>query len=158
MLEKNIIKKKQNKIEKDEGENIMSVDTQYVMVAIIDLIICITLAYIGLSREMSTVKFFGLLTLATCLSLFIVIVSAENIKRTDNIDTYNVSVASIQNIERQTSGDRVKYTDDSGNKNKVVISATAYDSDKTYIEMKRYKWWFLYEDNNVLHIKLNQEK
>lgn len=136
----------------------MNVDTLYVMVAIIDLIICITLAYIGLSREMNTVKFFGLLTLATCLSLFIVIVSAENIKRTDNIDTYNVSVASIQNIERQTSGDRVKYTDDSGNKNKVVISATAYDSDKTYIEMKRYKWWFLYEDNNVLHIKLNQEK
>ena len=127
------------------------------MVAIIDLIICITLAYIGLSREMSTVKFFGLLTLATCLSLFIVIVSAENIKRTDNIDTYNVSVASIQNIERQTSGDRVKYTDDSGNKNKVVISATAYDSDKTYIEMKRYKWWFLYEDKNVLHMGLNYE-
>lgn len=135
----------------------MSVDTLYVMVAIIDLIICITLAYIGLSREMSTVKFFGLLTLATCLSLFIVIVSAEKIKRTDNIDTYNVSVASIQNIERQTSGDRVKYTDDSGNKNKVVISATAYDSDKTYIEMKRYKWWFLYEDKNVLHMGLNYE-
>jgi hypothetical protein len=135
----------------------MSVDTLYVMVAIIDLIICITLAYIGLSREMSTVKFFGLLTLATCLSLFIVIVSAENIKRTDNIDTYNVSVASIQNIERQTSGDRVKYTDDSGNKNKVVISATAYDSDKTYIEMKRYKWWFLYEDKNILHMGLNYE-
>lgn len=135
----------------------MSVDTLYVMVAIIDLIICITLAYIGLSREMSTVKFFGLLTLATCLSLFIVIVSAENIKRTDNIDTYNVSVASIQNIERQTSGDRVKYTDDSGNKNKVVISATAYNSDKTYIEMKRYKWWFLYEDKNILHMGLNYE-
>lgn len=135
----------------------MNVDTLYVMVAIIDLIICITLAYIGLSREMNTVKFFGLLTLATCLSLFIVIVSAENIKRTDNIDTYNVSVASIQNIERQTSGDRVKYTDDSGNKNKVVISATAYDSDKTYIEMKRYKWWFLYEDKNILHMGLNYE-
>lgn len=135
----------------------MNVDTLYVMVAIIDLIICITLAYIGLSREMNTVKFFGLLTLATCLSLFIVIVSAENIKRTDNIDTYNVSVASIQNIERQTSGDRVKYTDDSGNKNKVVISATAYDYDKTYIEMKRYKWWFLYEDKNVLHMGLNYE-
>ena len=135
----------------------MNVDTLYVMVSIIDLIICITLAYIGLSREMNTVKFFGLLTLATCLSLFIVIVSAENIKRTDNIDTYNVSVASIQNIERQTSGDRVKYTDDSGNKNKVVISATEYDSDKTYIEMKRYKWWFLYEDKNVLHMGLNYE-
>lgn len=135
----------------------MNVDTLYVMVAIIDLIICITLAYIGLSREMNTVKFFGLLTLATCLSLFIVIVSAENIKRTDNIDTYNVSVASIQNIERQTSGDRVKYTDDSGNVNKVVISATEYDSDKTYIEMKRYKWWFLYEDKNVLHMGLNYE-
>lgn len=135
----------------------MLIHSLYVIVAIIDLILCITLAYIGLSRKMSTVKFFGLLTLATCLSLFIVIVSAENIKRTDNIDTYNVSVASIQNIERQTSGDRVTYTDDSGNKNKVVISATEYDSNKTYIEMKRYKWWFLYEDKNVLHMGLNYE-
>lgn len=130
----------------------MNVNTLYVMVAIIDLIICLTLAYIGLSRKMSTAKFFGSLALVTCLSLFIINVPAENIKRTDNIDTYNVSVASIQNIERQTSGDRVKYTDDSGNKNKVVISATEYDSDKTYIEMKRYKWWFLYEDKNVLQL------
>lgn len=132
----------------------MSVDTLYVMVAIIDLIICLTLAYIGLSGKISTAKFYGLLTLVTCLSLFIVRVSAENIKRTDNVDTYNASVASIQNIERQKSGDRVKYIDDSGNKNKVVISATKYDSDKTYIEMKRYKWWFLYEDKNVLHMKI----
>jgi len=127
------------------------------MVAIIDLITCLTLAYIGLSRKMSSAKFFGSLALVTCLSLFIINVPAENIKRTDNIDTYNVPVASIQNIERQTSGDRVKYTDDSGNKNKVVISATEYDSDKTYIEMKRYKWWFLYEDKNILHMGLNYE-
>lgn len=135
----------------------MNVNMLYVIVAIIDLITCLTLAYIGLSRKMSTAKFFGSLALVTCLSLFIINVPAENIKRTDNIDTYNVSVASIQNIERQTSGDRVKYTDDSGNKNKVVISATEYDSDKTYIEMKRYKWWFLYEDKNVLHMGLNYE-
>ena len=133
----------------------MSVDTLYVMVAIIDLIICLTLAYIGLSGKISTAKFYGLLTLVTCLSLFIVRVSAENIKRTDNVDTYNASVASIQNIERQKSGDRVKYIDDSGNENKVVINATEYDSNKTYIEMKRYKWWFLYEDKNVLHMGLN---
>lgn len=132
----------------------MNVNTLYVMVAIIDLILCLTLAYIGLSRKMSTAKIFGSLALVTCLSLFIINVSAENIKRTDNIDTYNVSVTSVQNIERQTSGDKVKYTDDSGNENKVVIGATKYDSDKTYIEMKRYKWWFLYEDKNVLHMKI----
>ena len=135
----------------------MNVNTLYVMVAIIDLILCLTLAYIGLSRKMSTAKIFGSLVLVTCLCLFIVIIPAENMKCAGNVDTYNVSVTSIQNIERQTSGDRVKYTDDSGNKNKVVISATEYDSDKTYIEMKRYKWWFLYEDKNVLHMGLNYE-
>ncbi len=135
----------------------MNVNMLYVIVAIIDLIICFTLAYFKISKEMSTAKFLSLLVLVTCLSLFIVIVSAENIKRTNNVDTYNVSVTSVQNIERQTSGDRVKYTDDSGNVNKVVISATEYDSDKTYIEMKRYKWWFLYEDKNVLHMGLNYE-
>lgn len=135
----------------------MNINMLYVIVAIIDLIICFTLAYFKISREMSTAKFLGLLVLVTCLSLFIVIVPAENIKRTDNVDTYNVSVTSIQNIERQTSGDRVKYTDDSGNENKVVINATEYGSDKTYIEMKRFKWWFLYEDKNVLHMGLNYE-
>ena len=135
----------------------MNVNTLYVMVAIIDLILCLTLAYIGLSRKMSTAKIFGSLALVTCLSLFIINVPAENIKRTDNIDTYNVSVTSVQNIERQTSGDKVKYTDDSGNENKVAISATEYDSDKTYIEMKRLKWWCLYEDKNVLHMGLNYE-
>lgn len=135
----------------------MNINILYVMATIIDLIICLTLAYIGFSRKISTVKFLSSLTLVTCLCLFIVIIPAENMKRAGNVDTYNVSVTSIQNIERQTSGDRVKYTDDSGNVNKVVISATEYDSDKTYIEMKRYKWWFLYEDKNVLHMGLNYE-
>lgn len=133
----------------------MNVNMLYVIVAIIDLIICFTLAYFRISRKMNDAKFTGLLALVTCLSLFIIGVPAENIKRTDNVDTYNVSVTSIQNIERQKSGDRVKYTDDSGNENKVVISATKYGSDKTYIEMKRFKWWFLYEDKNVLHMGLN---
>lgn len=135
----------------------MNINMLYVIVAIVDLIICFTLTYFGLSREMSTAKFLSLLALVTCLSLFIIRVPAENIKRTDNVDTYNVSVTSIQNIERQTSGDRVKYTDDSGNENKVVINATEYGSDKTYIEMKRFKWWFLYENKNVLHMGLNYE-
>lgn len=135
----------------------MNVNMLYVIVAIVTLIIYFTLTYFGISRGMSDVKFIGLLALVTCLSLFIVGVPAKNIKRTDNVDTYNVSVTSIQNIERQKSGDRVKYTDDSGNENKVVINATEYGSDKTYIEMKRFKWWFLYEDKNVLHMGLNYE-
>lgn len=135
----------------------MNVNMLYVIVAIIDLIICFTLAYFRISRKMNDAKFTGLLALVTCLSLFIIGVPAGNIKRTDNVDTYNVSVTSIQNIERQKSGDRVKYTDGSGNENKVVISATKYGSDKTYIEMKRFKWWFLYEDKNVLHMGLNYE-
>lgn len=135
----------------------MNVNMLYVIVVFVTLIICFTLAYFGISRGMSTVKFIGLLALVTCFSLFIVGVPTKNIKRTDNVDTYNVSVTSIQNIERQKSGDRVKYTDDSGNENKVVISATEYGSDKTYIEMKRFKWWFLYEDKNILHMGLNYE-
>lgn len=106
---------------------------------------------------MSTAKFLSSLVLVTCLCLFIVIIPAENMKCAGNVDTYNVSVTSIQNIERQTSGDRVKYTDNFGNENKVVINATEYGSDKTYIEMKRFKWWFLYEDKNVLHMGLNYE-
>lgn len=39
----------------------MNVNTLYVMVAIIDLILCLTLAYIGISGKISTAKFYGLL-------------------------------------------------------------------------------------------------
>ena len=115
----------------------MNVNTLYVMVAIIDLIICLTLAYIGFSRKISTVKFLSSLALVTCLCLFIVIIPAENMKRAGNVDTYNVSMTSIQNIERQTSGDRVKYTDDSGNENKVVMLAHKEKGSANFYKMKR---------------------
>ena len=76
-----------------------------------------------------------------------------------NINTYNIEVVQVQDTDKQDwSGKVIKYIDIAGNENEAVISDTKYDTDLTYIEMKRYKWWFLYEDNNVLHIKLNQEK
>ena len=98
-------------------------------------------------------------------SLFSVIVisfmaiSVSQLYKAKNINTYNIEVVQVQDTDKQDwSGKVIKYTDIAGNENEAVISDTKYDTDSTYIEMKRYKWWFLYEDNNVLHIKLNQEK
>lgn len=50
----------------------MNVNMLYVIVTIVALIICFTLAYFGISGGMSDDKFIGLLALVTCLSLFIV--------------------------------------------------------------------------------------
>lgn len=86
-------------------------------------------------------------------------ISVSQLYKAKNINTYNIEVVRVQDTDKQNwSGKVIKYTDIAGNENEAVISDTKYDTDSTYIEMKRYKWWFLYEDNNVLHIKLNQEK
>lgn len=85
------------------------------------------------------------------------IISVIQLYKDKNINTYNIEVVRVQDTDKQDwSG--IKYTDTTGNENEIVISDTKYDSDSTYIEIKRYKWWFLYEDNNVLHIKSNQGK
>lgn len=106
-----------------------------------------------------------MLWLIISFSLFSVVIisfmaiSVSQLYKAKNINTYNIEVVRVQDTDKQNwSGKAIKYTDIAGNENEAVISDTKYDTDSTYIEMKRYKWWFLYEDNNVLHIKLNQEK
>lgn len=85
-------------------------------------------------------------------------ISVSQLYKAKNINTYNIEVVQVQDTDKQDwSGKAIKYTDIAGNENEAVISDTKYDSDKTYIEMKRYKWWFLYEDKNVLHMRLNYE-
>ena len=105
-----------------------------------------------------------ILSMFISFALFIVVISFMAISviqlyKDKNINTYNIEVVRVQDTDKQNwSGKVIKYTDTTGNENEVVISDTKYDTDSTYIEIKRYKWWFLYEDNNVLHIKLNQGK
>jgi len=89
-------------------------------------------------------------------------------KNTENMDLaiiisfglFSVIVISFMaiSVSQLYKAKNINTYDIAGNENEAVISDTKYDTDSTYIEMKRYKWWFLYEDNNVLHIKLNQEK
>lgn len=99
---------------------------------------------------------FGLFSI---IVISFMIISSIQLYKDKNINTYNIEVVRVQDTDKQDwSGKAIKYTDIAGNENEAVISDTKYDTDSTYIEMKRYKWWFLYEDNNVLHIKLNQEK
>ncbi len=87
--------------------------------------------------------------------IFSVIISGR-IKRENNFEAYTIPVAHIQETEREEWGNKViKITDDTGNENEAVISDTKYDTDSTYIEMKRYKWLFIYKDKNILHIKAN---
>ena len=85
-------------------------------------------------------------------------ISVSQLYKAKNINTYNIGVVQIQDTDKQDwSGKVIKYTDTTGNETEITISDTKCDADKTYIEIKKYKWWFLYEDKNVLHIAISQE-
>ena len=67
-------------------------------------------------------------------------ISVSQLYKAKNINTYNIEVVQIQDTDKQDwSGKVIKYIDIAGNENEAVISDTKYDTDSTYIEMKRYK-------------------
>lgn len=141
----------------NEGENIMNVNIFLTLMLVLIGIVEFVISLLCISEKM--------LWLIISFSLFSVVIisfmaiSVSQLYKAKNINTYNIEVVRVQDTDKQNwSGKAIKYTDIAGNENEAVISDTKYDTDSTYIEMKRYKWWFLYEDNNVLHIKLNQEK
>lgn len=89
------------------------------------------------------------------LLVFIVIVS-NRVEKGNTFEAYTIPVTHIQETKREEWGDKViKITDDTGSEKEVAINETKYDADTTYMEMKRYKWLFIYEDKNILHIKAN---
>lgn len=89
------------------------------------------------------------------LLVFIVIVS-NRVEKGNNFEAYTIPVTHIQETEREEWGDKViKITDDTGSEKEVAINETKYGADTTYVEMKRFKCFFIYKDKNVLHIKAN---
>lgn len=89
------------------------------------------------------------------LLVFIVIVS-NRVEKGNNFEAYTIPVTHIQETEREEWGDKViKITDDTGSEKEVAINETKYGADTTYVEMKRYKFWFIYKVKNILHIKAN---
>lgn len=89
------------------------------------------------------------------LLIFTVIVSGR-VEKGNNFEAYTIPVTHIQETEREEWGDKViEITDDTGSEKEVAINDTNYDSDTTYVEMKRFKFWFIYKDKNILHIKVN---
>ncbi len=89
------------------------------------------------------------------LLIFTVIVS-NRVEKENTFEAYTIPVTHIQETEREEWGDKViKITDDTGSEKEVAINETKYDADSTYIEMKRFKWLFIYKDKNILHIKAN---
>ena len=143
----------------NEGENIMNVNIFLILMIVLIGIVGIVISL--LCASIKTEKMGWSIFISFCLFSVIVasfmIISVSQLYKAKNINTYNIEVVRVQDTDKQDwSGKAIKYTDIAGNENEAVISDTKYDTDSTYIEMKRYKWWFLYEDNNVLHIKLNQ--
>lgn len=141
----------------NEGENIMNVNIfltlMLVLIGIVEFVI--SLLCISEKKLWSIISF----SLFSVVIIGFMAISVSQLYKAKNINTYNIEVVRVQDTDKQDwSGKVIKYTDTTGNENDVVISDTKYDTDSTYIEIKRYKWWFLYEDKNVLHIKLNQGK
>lgn len=88
--------------------------------------------------------------------LVFTVIASNRVEKGNNFEAYTIPVTHIQETDREEWGDKViKITDDTGSEKEVAINDTKYDADTTYVEMKRYKWLFIYEDKNILHIKAN---
>lgn len=88
--------------------------------------------------------------------LVFTVIASNRVEKGNTFEAYTIPVTHIQETEREEWGDKViKITDDTGSEKEVAINETKYDADTTYVEMKRYKWLFIYEDKNILHIKAN---
>lgn len=88
--------------------------------------------------------------------LVFIVIASNRVEEGNTFEAYTIPVTHIQETEREEWGDKViKITDDTGNEKEVAINETKYDADTTYVEMKRFKWFFIYKDKNVLHIKAN---
>ena len=136
----------------------MNVNIFLTLMLVLIGIVGIVMSLLCISEKMGWSIFISFCLFSVIVTSFMAIFVSQ-LYKAKNINTYNIEVVRVQDTDKQDwSGKAIKYTDIAGNENEAVISDTKYDTDSTYIEMKRYKWWFLYEDNNVLHIKLNQEK
>lgn len=88
--------------------------------------------------------------------LVFTVIASNRVEKGNTFEAYTIPVTHIQETDREEWGDKViKITDDTGSEKEVAINETKYDADTTYVEMKRYKWLFIYEDKNILHIKAN---
>lgn len=145
----------------NEGENIMNANIFLILMLVLVGIVGIVMSLLCTSKKTEKMvwSIFISFGLFSAIGISFMSIAVIQLYKAKNINTYNIEVVQVQDTDKQDwSGKVIKYIDIAGNENEAVISDTKYDTDSTYIEMKRYKWWFLYEDNNVLHIKLNQEK
>jgi len=128
----------------------------YTFSSILDVILLISIAImIFLSNENHN-KIALIIFIADIILLIFAVIASGRIKRENNFEAYTIPVTHIQETEREEWGDKViRITDDTGKTEEVAINETKYDTDSTYVEMKRFKCLFIYKDKNVLHIKAN---
>lgn len=128
----------------------------YTFSSILDVILLISIAImIFLSNENHN-KAALIIFIADIILLIFAVIASGRIKRENNFEAYTIPVTHIQETEREEWGDKViRITDDTGKTEEVAINETKYDADTTYVEMKRFKFLFIYKDKNVLHIKAN---
>lgn len=128
----------------------------YTFSSIIEIIFLISIAIvIFLSNDNHNKAALTVFITGIILLVFIVIIS-NRVEKGNTFEAYTIPVTHIQETDREEWGDKViKITDDTGSEKEVAINETKYDADTTYVEMKRYKWLFIYEDKNILHIKAN---
>jgi hypothetical protein len=128
----------------------------YTFSSILDVILLISIAIMIFVSNENHNKIALIIFIADIIMLIFSVIASGRIKKGNNFEAYTIPVTHIQETEREEWGDKViKITDDTGSEKEVAINETKYDADTTYVEMKRYKFWFIYKDKNILHIKAN---
>ena len=128
----------------------------YTFSSIVDVIFLISIAIVIFLSNENHNKAALIVFIADIILLIFIVIVSNRVEKGNNFEAYTIPVTYIQETEREEWGDKViKITDDTGSEKEVAINETKYDADTTYVEMKRYKWLFIYEDKNILHIKAN---
>lgn len=128
----------------------------YTFSSIVNVIFLIIIAIVIFLSNENHNKAALIAFIAGIILLVFTIIASNKVEKGNNFEAYTIPVTHIQETEREEWGDKViRITDDTGKTEEVAINETKYDADTTYVEMKRFKWFFIYEDKNVLHIKAN---
>lgn len=128
----------------------------YTFSSIVNVIFLIIIAIVIFLSNENHNKAALIVFIAGIILLVFTIIASNRVEKGNNFEAYTIPVTHIQETEREEWGDKViRITDDTGKTEEVAINETKYDADTTYVEMKRFKWFFIYEDKNVLHIKEN---
>ena len=96
-----------------------------------------------------------ILVFIMCITGAIIDLLDNKVTKSNNIVSYTIPVTAIEEYNKmlRTNTSVIKYKDDTGKTDEITIDDIKYDSDSTFIEIKKRRWGFLYGTENIIHFQ-----